>query len=197
MFYVKNEEGLTIYTNDGNIFKVYKDTPEYSKALGQLDNLTGLTVQLSANKHIAEGNFALTDGTVHIEDVEISDELPIVKLINIVKSKGLTDEEIESIKSFLKNVLENPYINAAEELYDYLTAMDFEITDDGCFLAYKNVNNDYTSIYDRKVVNIPGTFVEETIIDTDRHNVCSHGLHFCSKSYLKSYSGDRTIVVKS
>lgn len=200
MFYVKNEEGITIYANDGNIFKVYKDTPEYSKALGQLDNLIELTVQLSANKHIAEGNFTATDGTVRVKDIEISDELPIVKLINTIKSKGITDEEIESIKPFLKNTLENPYINAAEELYDYCKALDFEITDDGCFLAYKKVNNDFTSVHrnikNESILHTIGTYVEETDIDTNRHNVCSKGLHFCSKEYLKSFAGSRTIVVK-
>jgi hypothetical protein len=200
MFYVKNEEGLTIYANDGNIFKVYKDTPEYLKALGQLDNLVGLTVQLAANKHIAEGNFVIVDGTVFIKDVEIPDELPIVKLINVVKSKGLTDEEVESIKPFLENTLKNPYINAAEELYDYCKALDFEITDDGCFLAYKKVNNDFTSVHANKegnhILHTIGTYVEETDIDTNRHNVCSKGLHFCSKEYLKSFGGSKTIVVK-
>ena len=200
MFYVKNEEGLTIYANDGNIFKVYKDTPEYSKALGQLNNLVELTVQLSANKHIAEGNFVVVDGAVFVKDVEIPDELPIVKLINTVKSKGLTDEEVESIKPFLKNILENPYINAAEELYDYCKALDFEITADGCFLAYKKVNEDFTSVHKNKkgehLLHAIGTYVEETDIDANRHNVCSKGLHFCSKEYLKSFGGSKTIVVK-
>lgn len=45
-------------------------------------------------------------------------------------------------------MFQNPYINAVEEIYEYCLAKDFEITEDGCLLAYKNVNNDYGSIHD-------------------------------------------------
>jgi hypothetical protein len=75
--------------------------------------------------------------------------------------------------------------------------MDFEITDDGCFLAYKNVRSDLGSIYDNgKTKHVIGEYTEEKMYDTDREHHCSAGLHFCSKGYLQHYPGQTTIIVK-
>lgn len=94
-------------------------------------------------------------------------------------------------------MFENPFIDAVTEIYDYCKAMDFEITEDGCFLAYKNVRSDLGSIYDNgKTKHKIGEYTEEKMYDTNRDNHCSYGLHFCSKEYLKSYSGAVTIIVK-
>jgi hypothetical protein len=38
--------------------------------------------------------------------------------------------------------------------------------------------------------------MERNMVDDNRDNTCSAGLHFCSHSYLQSFSGDRTVIVK-
>jgi hypothetical protein len=105
--------------------------------------------------------------------------------------------DIMPMVRFLENLMMNPTLFAREELYLWLESSDLPITDDGHFLAYKRVNDDFTSVHDGKTDNTPGTIVSmpRHAVDKDRNNTCSSGLHFCSKSYLPSFAPGRTVVL--
>lgn len=38
--------------------------------------------------------------------------------------------------------------------------------------------------------------MERNLVDDDQNRTCSVGLHFCSKEYLRSFHGDRTMILK-
>ena len=38
--------------------------------------------------------------------------------------------------------------------------------------------------------------MERNEVDDDKDRTCSTGLHFCSESYLNSFGGERTVIVK-
>lgn len=105
--------------------------------------------------------------------------------------------------TFMENVMANPAPFAQEELYLWLAKSDLPITDDGCFLAYKKVQADFTDIHTGTFDNSPGQTVVmhggRAAVDTDRGNTCSTGLHFCSRSYLPQFgnsSGEKVVLVK-
>jgi len=109
----------------------------------------------------------------------------------------------ESLTLFLQNLLQNPSEDTIQECYQFLETGNLPITDDGCFLAYKKVSKDLKSIHSSP----DGTYLDHSIgtvvampredVDTNRHNTCSNGLHFCSLDYLPNYGGDgRVIIVK-
>lgn len=109
--------------------------------------------------------------------------------------------DIMPMVRFLENLMQNPTAHARDELYLWLETSDMPITDDGHFLAYKNVRGDFKSIHGGTVDNTPGTYVEmdRSKVDKNRHNTCSAGLHFCSKSYLPSFSSavdGKTVLLK-
>lgn len=106
---------------------------------------------------------------------------------------------------FAENLYQNPSESAREELFDWLSGADTPITGDGHFIAYKIVGNDYKDLYTSTFDNSVGQVVElenREAVDSDRHNVCSHGLHFCSRDYLPNYGNvrnggtDRIVLVK-
>ena len=104
---------------------------------------------------------------------------------------------------FMSNLLCNPIASAVEEAYLFLEACKLPITDDGCFIAYKIVQEDYMDIYSRTMSNKIGAVLEmpRFEVDSNRNNTCSRGLHFCSKEYLNAYgsssrSTDRAMLVK-
>ena len=73
------------------------------------------------------------------------------------------------------------------------------ITEDGCFLAYKNVREDYLDRHSRSFNNRVGSIcvVPRNSVDDDRQNTCSYGLHFAALSYLQGmwgFSGNTMIV---
>lgn len=100
---------------------------------------------------------------------------------------------------FAENVYANPASFSRDELYLFLEKSDLPITEDGHFLAYKMVREDYLDLHSGTFDNSIGQICEmpREAVDTDRYRTCSTGLHFCSKGYLNFYSsGARTMIVK-
>ncbi|TPL42560.1 MULTISPECIES: hypothetical protein [unclassified Mesorhizobium] len=100
--------------------------------------------------------------------------------------------------NFFKRLQLNPDPNVRDELFDWLERGGMPITPDGYFLAYKKVDDDYTSFYDHSTINAVGTTIFLTEYDHDKARVCSAGLHFCSWDYLPQYHGNtgRVVVLK-
>ena len=216
MFYFKDNKQLTVYFADGNAAVWQAGNPQLDRILElcksnnwvQVEMLHNqakvllnnkvtiqgdtLTVEVSKTMNIGQDDKPMT---VDLGTVDESD--PIIAFIKLLKDKGVIDTEIERIKPFLRNMFMNPFINAITEIYDYCKAMDFEITEDGYFIAYKNVRADLGSIYDNgKTKHVIGQPTRVEYFDTNRTNTCAQGLHFCSRGYLSSYSGDVTLVMK-
>lgn len=103
--------------------------------------------------------------------------------------------------AFIKNCLLNPRQEAIDELYTFLENNDLPITEDGCFLAYKFVNQDYTSWHANKDgthnLNYVGTVVQMPMSECcqDRKIGCAAGLHCCQLDYCKSWGSTYRIVV--
>lgn len=93
---------------------------------------------------------------------------------------------------FLDNLVLNPLDSAIDELFLFLRANEIEITDDGHFLAFKVVDDDYTDCRTGTFDNSVGRVCEmpRDEVDADRERACSTGLHFCSKEYIDWFSSD-------
>ena len=92
----------------------------------------------------------------------------------------------------------NPSYRAVNELYGFLEKNNLPITPDGHFLAYKRVRDDYKDVYSGTMDNSIGKIVEmeRNLVNDDKNQTCSSGLHFCSEGYLNHFGGDRTVIVK-
>lgn len=105
---------------------------------------------------------------------------------------------IDPMLAFIENLMKNPSKRAVDELFGFIEACDLPITEDGHFLAYKRVREDYLDVYSGTMDNSVGKIVEmeRNLVDEDKSRTCSAGLHFCSYEYLKHFSGERIVVVK-
>ena len=93
----------------------------------------------------------------------------------------------------------NPSNRAVEELYGFLEASSLPITDDGCFLAYKSVRQDYMDHHSGTMDNSVGSVVsmERNKVDEDKDHTCSYGLHFAAHEYAAGFgSSGRMVVLK-
>ena len=179
------ERALAATEVDGDTLRSLFGGYDTSSAMRFDDTANNGLVQVTRNGVAYAGrvvNSALADRMVDIAD------------------KGLP---LEPWVNFLTKVKANPAPYAQEELYLWLAKSDLPITDDGDFLAYKKVNDDFTDIYSGTINNSPGQTVVmpggRSEVDPERDNVCSIGLHFCSRSYLPQFgqgNGDRVVLVK-
>ena len=206
MFYFKDTKQVTVYFADSSSAVWSIDNSAFEKVCDLCKHSEWVEIEILHNKAKAlmnnEVEIKNNELVIKTENKDVTIDLennkdPIISFIKLLKDKGTIDTEIERIKPFLHNMFQNPFINAVEEIYDYCKAMDFEITEDGCFIAYKNVRSDLGSIWDNgKTKHTIGEVTKVTCFDTDRNKTCSNGLHFCSKEYLKCYWGDVTLAVK-
>ena len=132
---------------------------------------------------------------------------------------------IEPLVLFMENLQENPSKRSVDELYGFLEKNDLPITPDGHFLAYKKVRGNFMDVHSNTVLNAPAYLLTDeqrasmplnqpngvvtelvngaTVVhmprnrvDDEAQRVCSTGLHFCSRSYLSSFGGEKTLIVK-
>lgn len=147
----------------------------------------------------SEGNVSIKNGQCYYKGHIIKNVL-VDRILDFIKN----GYPFDPLLKFLENLLQNPCKETIEECYLFLESGTLPITDDGCFLAYKKVDDNYNSYHacpDGSYLNHEiGSIVEmpRAFVDGDRDRTCSSGLHFCSLSYLKYYFGKsgRVVIVK-
>lgn len=110
------------------------------------------------------------------------------------------DGNIDSMVKFLISLANNPDKDIAEQVWKFIKECGLCLADDGSFLAYKNVNGDFTSIHDGRTDNTPGTILQmpRNEVEKNPDRTCSHGLHFAAWGYLRHYSSrqnGKTVLV--
>jgi hypothetical protein len=216
LFYTKHDRGLTVFA-EGKSSTVSNSHPNYAEILDALKardfatarrlKAIGDTINEAVKKVEAKtgkkARIYVENGEVRFRDlkgkVTALKGVLVDRILNALRA-GKTEESIKPLILFLDNVMKNKLKDIREELYLFLMSGKLPITTDGHFLAYKKVRDDFKDIYTGKMDNSPGKLVSmpstETV-DTDRHRTCSHGLHFCTWSYLSSYgsSGNNRVVI--
>lgn len=105
---------------------------------------------------------------------------------------------IEPLILFMENLFQNPSHRSVTELYGFLEKNNLPITPDGHFLAYKKVRQNYMDVHSGTFDNSVGKVCDmpRNKVDDVADNTCSSGLHFCSHDYLRSFGGERVVIVK-
>jgi hypothetical protein len=197
--FVLNGNNLSIFLK-GNPYSINNAHPNFKKIVAGLksgldeDELAGL-IQINLKEEIARavGVEFKEDGMILMDGEPVSEAL-IVRYRFMIEN----DFPLEGFKLFVQNLAQNPSKDSRKDLYGFLEACTLPITEDGYFLAYKRVNRNYTDCYSGTFDNHIGKIVEmpREKVNSNRNETCSTGLHVCSRSYLRQYSGDRVVVVK-
>ncbi len=100
------------------------------------------------------------------------------------------DLPFKHLMLFLENVELNPSFQSRQEVFRFIENKDLPITEDGHFLAYKRVTDDYLDIYSKTIENRVGQTVKMSRrdVDDDRAKECSCGFHVGSfKGYVSNF----------
>lgn len=189
---------------DGRTQTFNGDHPAYKTVINAIKNSKiDLLRSIATIKELIQqrsgGKFVVENGVLKFDGKPVNSAIAdrIVGMFN----NGL---DVQPYVKFMQNLVQNESKTAIEELYLFLESCTLPITDDGHFLAYKMVNNDYTSIYDSKTTNNIGEIVkmDRAAVDPSRERTCSYGLHFASLEYVEKGSygsvlmGHRLLVLK-
>jgi hypothetical protein len=190
---------------DGAAISASQGHPNWSKIVGaikskdyhllpKLVNIGSCIVRWANNKAYVKDRQIYFNG-------EVVHNTLSMRILNLM-SDGF---DANPMLRFLENLMLNPSVRSRNELYGFLDYGKLPITEDGCFLAYKVVDNSYYA----KRSNPDGSrnrhYVGDVVrmnreeVDPHSERTCSTGLHFCSLDYVPCYGcsgSDKVMIIK-
>ena len=150
---------------------------------------------LTVTKSLKEwtyGKYSLEGNAVMFDGVAIPEALN--KRIHEMATKG---ESPTPVLKFWERLLRNPSYRSVNQLWSFMAHKNIPLVDDGCFLAYKGVRNDYKDKHSGTYDNSPGNTHEmpRNQISDDPNVACHEGFHVGALEYARSFAGDERIVV--
>ena len=180
---------------DKQSFSLNKTHPSFSKLRKAIKDknwklvpkLVSTAKLLSVESH---GDVDVREGKVFYKGEEVHSSLAqrIVDMVSVGKP-------VRHLVRFMNLLEQNPSPLARKEFYDWLDNNHLPICDNGCFLAYKSIRDNYTDTHTGTVDNRPGQTIlgSRKWFDGNYREQCSTGYHVCSKQY--GTYGDRTMAV--
>lgn len=207
-FVIKPGSDITMYLN-GESMTVSIGHPNYNKVIEALKS--GETSLLENLIDVAKAVTQYTKGKVLVKNGQIFyGNSPVHNtLTNRVLNMMNEGFKFDHMLLFLENLMANPSFRAVNETYTFLENHGLPITEDGCFLAYKAVRNNYTDIrtgtFDNRVGMSPS--MPRNQVDENYEADCSSGLHVGALEYVVSFghftkgavvgdAGNRLLIVK-
>ena len=200
---IKTNESLTAVI-DGTPFTISAEHPAFNDAVKALSqgnvNLLHTTLDLataikSKFESCQVGGLTIENGNVYYEG-ELIHNYVVDKILEFMK-EGLP---FKPLVNFLEKLLENPSRRAINELYSFLEHKNMPICEDGDFLAYKSVRQDFRDHHSGKFSNHVGAVLSmpRNAVCDDAEVGCSYGFHAGSHQYASSFggSGKRLVIVK-
>lgn len=165
------------------------------KQWARIGHLVNLAKQLSYETH---GNVEIKRGVPYYKGVRMEGYLAM-KLQEMIR-RG-ERKQLPALLKFSNNLMQNPDRETIKEVLEFLEIAKMPITDDGCFLAYKCVNDDFTDCYSSTVDNSPGQTpaMPRKSVDKSSRNACSSGFHFAALDYIRDTfgsNGRRVVMIK-
>jgi hypothetical protein len=207
-YVIKTDGSVTLFLKD-ECLTIANDHPNYNKVVEALkkcefDNIENLVNVAKAVTQYANGQITVQNGQIFYGTFPLHNTL--TNRILAMMNEGF---KFDHMIKFLENLMQNPSNRAVNETYTFLENYGLPITDDGCFLAYKAVRNDYKDIYSGNLDNRVGCApsIPRNMVDETYERDCSTGLHVGALDYVVQYghfvkgeeinvNGNRLLIVK-
>lgn len=181
------QTGITVFVQGNAPFTMTRDHKLFNQleAAAKENNVDAvLDIVAMAQKIVnySQGKLHFVGGEIFYGDEALHGAL-VERILGLMGE----DEDADYLVKFLENLMENPSKQSRDELYLFLEACNMPITEDGRFVAYKWVRDDYTDQYSGKFDNRVGAKpkMERRNVNDNRQETCSAGLHVCSGDYTK------------
>lgn len=195
--YTVTNDSITVIW-DKKPVTVPKTSPQFKHLKNALlsEDWDSIPKHLTVKSTVAEwakGKFTVND------DVFSYDGVPLPSDLNgRILAMAAKDENPTPLLKFWEHLQKNPSWRSVEQLWPFLRNQGISFTEDGCFLAYKGVRNDYKDLHSGRFDNRPGVIHEmpRNRISDDPNHACHVGFHVGALEYARSFGGaDSRVVV--
>lgn len=199
----KTVKGLVVFV-EGSSYVIDSSHPRYETLIEAIRTedvgLFKNNLSMSSVLNTKFESSPVLSGKVKVENGEVTyngkvlHNVVVDRILEFMKSKL----PFEPLVKFLEKLMSNPSKKSVDELYGFLEHKSLPISDDGDFLAYKSVRNDFyskragsltliqgTTNSEGRIYNAPGEVIEcvRNEVDDDTNNYCSQGLHVGALTY--------------
>lgn len=129
--------------------------------------------------------------------------IPSVQTLAAQFERANSEENSQGMDAFMKriSVVISQRSHSVQELLQFIEKGDLPIANDGSIIIYKilvKTQNRYADCHTRKVPQKIGSYVfmSPNLVDHNRRNECSNGLHVARKQYLANFTGDVCVLAK-
>jgi len=192
----ETETGIVVMFDDDTVKQIDSTNPFwdgvkekiYAQRFDELFSSMDLANRIS---EYSDGLFRAVDGRVFVGSDELPDALGEV-LIRLANA----DAPVKPLINFWDNLKKNPSEDSVKHLYGFIAANHVTITMDGCFIAYKRVDNDFKDCHTHTIDNNVGAVVtmDRDTVDPDPTVTCSKGLHGAAFEYAKNFYPNGILV---
>lgn len=201
--YLKLEDSLTIII-DGETFTIYDNHPYYKEIVSIFEEGKKVSDEkLKEMIDLKETIKLYAGSSISIKEGKLVDKAGNVlhgSLVERILSLARDKQPVQYLVRFLENLYNNPSRSSIDELYLFLETNELPITEDGCFLAYKAVDENYKDYHTHTFDNSVGKTIEmrRCDVDDDRRKTCSYGFHAARYKYAKDFlnPGGHLMIVK-
>lgn len=132
------------------------------------------------------------------------DLVPGLERIKSQFAASAKNGNVKGLEAFLTRIA--PIIkqrsHTIEDLLRFMERGDLPVADDGSIIIFKRLQrkgeNKYVDVASKKVLQGVGSYVymDESLVDKNRRNECSNGLHVARRGYISGFSGDVVVLAK-
>lgn len=163
----------------------------------------------------SDKNFAMVKGAEAVKGTEDEEELVVAVLQDNTVIHGveqLNDQfkavtagvtSVDGMQKFLNRAASVERGHSVEDLLKFVQKGELPFADDGTVLVYKRLQSTneegvFVDCHSKKVKQRVGSFVHmaESLVDPNRNQDCSNGLHVARRDYLGSFNGDVMVLCK-
>lgn len=159
---------------------------------------------MKALKEVLAGTIKLPELDINEEKVvhAVVDKKDIVANVSKIEEtivNAVANENTLGVTNLIKRMANVDMEHTAQDLLDFLNTAKLPITNCGNIIFFKSVNvvgEDYVDCHTGIIKQKPGTLVymDQSLVDPDRKNECSNGLHIASVEYASRFYGSALLV---
>ncbi len=194
-FTLTNDSVTVIW--DGKPITVQRGTPNFEplRAAIRAEKWDDIPKHLTIGKSLstfAHGKFVVKEGRFFYNEEALPENIN-ERMVAMANS----GQDPTPMFNFWEKLQKNPSWRSVKQLWGFLEHRGIPITNDGCFLAYKGVNNNYTDKYTGKFLNKPGAVMEmpRNNISDDPNEACHEGFHVGALDYARDF-GAKVVICK-
>lgn len=197
--YIITDSGVVTAVVNGKSYGFTPDQKNYQEVLQAIKD--GDETALERYGNIAKSVHRFSHGKVVVEDgVVLYNGEPVHNSLS-TRILALMEQgfKFDPFVKFLENLMKNPSKRSVDQLYRFLEHQGLPITEDGCFLAYKRVTNNWKDFHSGKVDWSIGSkpYMERNLVDDNPDSHCSYGYHAGALGYVSTFnSGGHIVIVK-